>query len=592
MRAILAIIFMTLSLQAASVWTTHGEYEHGESVTVGMSGVIGESNNWVGVFRDGEVSSWDNIVDAKWFDFENGEVTFDNLPDGFFRVRVFYNDSLHQEAVSSRFDIGQGPAVGEDATISTNKTTYQSGEDVTVSLGNIIQGENNWVGIFKDGEISSWNNIVDAKWFNFTDGNVTFDNLASGTYQVRVFFNDSLHEEAVTGRIEIGQEPVVAPTISTDKTSYQTTEDVIVTLGNIQGLRNNWVGVFKDTEVSDWDNIIEAEWFNFENGNVTFANLPVGSYQVRVFYNDSLNPKAVTSRITIIQEAVADANISTNKATYQRAEDINVSLANVQGQHNNWVGIFPAGSASEWGTLVLAEWFNFTTGSLIFENTLAAGEYEARLFYNDSLASVKIAQFSIEQGVLAPTMYEDAENNNTAGWSTIDGPFTIENVLFDGTRAIYGAGHWINGSTYNNAFYKLVLDNGNLWNNTTQHILELDFNAGGDAACFQIGVEVQTTQGFRMMMFSAWYGRAVHNFPPVRTVYDDNLVILTYPFENSDAYMLSTDWMPYKVNLKEKLELLEPGNSIISIGSFILNGSSVEDGDGKGHIDNIKLSSE
>ena len=446
MRAILAIIFMTLSLQAASIWSVKGEHANGEAVIVGMDGVTGASNNWVGIFKEGAVSSWDNIIDAKWFD-SVGDITFSNLPEGTYEARLFYNDNLTVVATSSTFDVGQGGG--------GNGNDYDNG--------------------YAEGRNDSCNGL---DW-------------------------------------------------------------------HIDGPYNNY-----DVYVSAYD----AGWDSCAGGGG------------------------------------GDATISTNQASYQAGQGITVSLTGVQGQHNNWVGIFPAGSASEWGTLVLAEWFDFTTGSLSFVNTLPAGSYEARLFYNDSLNSVVVASFSVEGGWLAPTVYENAENGNIAGWSTLDGPHTVQNVYFDGTRSIYGAGYWLNGGAYNAGFYQLVLDNGNYWNNTSQHVLELDFNAGNDtSACFQIGVEAQTRQGFRMIMFSAWYGR--HGWGAAKTVYSDELTILTYPLVDARAYLRANYWKHFKANLQSYLEELEPGNRIISVDSFILNGTSYQ-GRYKGYIDNIKLSSE
>ncbi len=381
-----------------------------------------------------------------------------------------------------------------------------------------------------------------------------------------------------------------AASVWTTYTGYANGDSVAVGVAGVTGENNNWVGVFRQGSISSWDNIIDAKWFNFVDGNVVFDNLPTGRYEVRLFYNDTLTVEATSSAFDIGDGEGGDAMISTNQTSYQVGEGITVSVGNVQGQHNNWIGIFPEGVESQWDNLVLAQWFDFTIGTLSFVNNLPAGNYEVRLFYNDTLNSVSTASFTVEQGWLAPTVYEDAENGNIAGWSTLDGPHTVENVYFDGTRAIYGSGYWLNGGAYNAGFYQLLLDNGNYWNNTSQRILELDFNAGNDtSACFQIGVEAQTTQGFRMIMFSAWYGR--HGYVAARTVYSDELVILTYPLEDAMEYLHANYWKHFRADLQEHLEILEPGNQIIAVESFILNGTSYQ-GRYKGHVDNIKLSSE
>ena len=169
MKAFITIFLLTLSLHAANLSTNKTTY-----VVVSLNGVTGPYSNWVGIFKQGSTNSWENVVDAIWF-YREDSLTFDNLPGGDYEARLFYRDSLNREASSNNFTVAAG-----DATISTDRASYNNGETITVTLENVQGASNNFVAIFKEGDTSDWNHYLGngtAQWFDFRDGTVKIENI-------------------------------------------------------------------------------------------------------------------------------------------------------------------------------------------------------------------------------------------------------------------------------------------------------------------------------------------------------------------------------------------------------------------------------
>ncbi len=374
-----------------------------------------------------------------------------------------------------------------------------------------------------------------------------------------------------------------AATITTNKATYNAGESITVTLSGVTGQSNNWVGLFPKNAPNSWGSLIEDNWFEFKpNGTLTLHAPNIGGeYEARLFYNDSLNMVKKTS-FTVNG---APLTLATDKLIYNDGETITVTYHNVQGASNNWIGLFPKDSQSSWDTLIGdGKWLNNRDGSVTFTAPQQGGDYEVRIFYNDSLQKEKTSEFTVNKVIVprAPTMYEDAEDGLTLGWYTTGGPYTAKNIYARGSRIIHPKAKWV-GDHYpraNEAYYKKGDDNGNAWNNTDQFIL--DFDTIGLTGCMTYGVEVRTLQGSRSINFSTWFGR--NNYPPQKQVYSDGYVELTYAIPVALRYA-GRHHVRYDLNYY--LKLLEPDNEIIAVDAFHCSGYSSGAG-----VDNIRLLSQ
>jgi len=116
--------------------------------------------------------------------------------------------------------------------------------------------------------------------------------------------------------------------------------------------------------------------------------IPETSYTYTVMARDkspnqnATTPSAALSATTLA--APVGPSVWTSKATYAPNETIVVHFANAEGNSTDWVGLFVAGDSN---TNYIA--YKYTNGqvndSVNFNSGLSpAGNYEARLFYNDS----------------------------------------------------------------------------------------------------------------------------------------------------------------------------------------------------------------
>ncbi len=462
----------------------------------------------------------------------------------------------------------------EAADISVLKKEYSKNEKITVKVTQVDGKANNWVGIFHKGDQNSWSNVVLDNWFYDKNATLVFNPLEAGEYEARLFYDDTVNPAIKSASFVVKGDPLK---FISSKNSYDKNESIKIVYENITGRKNNWIGVFKKGAQNEWYEVLQDFWLKNKKGEAVFKPLPAGKYEARLFYDDSLKQEAVVS-FSVKEQPVS---ISATKKIYKENEPIYIDVKNVQGVRDNWVGIYEKGASENWYSVIAENWFYESDAKLKF-SPLLPGEYEARLCYNGSLKPEVVAEFSVEaiETDLPPTLYEDAQDGTTKGWITMEGPYKVENRFTGGSRTIFGKAAWRghNGEryTYNAGWYMLKNDDLTPWNNTRQHILDLDVH--GYTACYQVGVEVKTKLGYRGIYFSLWFGR--NGWGPQKSVYN-GYTELVYPL--SIEY-LREGWHHLRIDLQKKLEILEPGNKILSVEAFILNGQTAD-----GAIDNIKL---
>lgn len=163
------------------------------------------------------------------------------------------------------------------------------------------------------------------------------------------------------------------------------------------------------------------------------------------------------------------------------------------------------------------------------------------------------------------TVYENAEDGTTQGWSTYDNDpsgATISNV-YDTTRGsrvirLRGAGQ-DNG-------YVLKNSDGSPWSNTSQFILQWSMRYWED---FTIYIDTETTAGRRFLTY--------------RPLSSSTLGTGQYVSFGIGSAAKDGTWRTYTRNLKADLQTAQPGVTILKVNGFYIRGS--------GKVDSIKLKS-
>src|SRR5262249_6182680 len=115
---------------------------------------------------------------------------------------------------------------------------------------------------------------------------------------------------------------------------------------------------------------------------------------------------------TSISAPVRAQSVQTDKTTYEVGERVIATFSGCPGRGTDWVGIYPASQAQNQGSTYWRYCQGGQTpassgpasGSLTFlPFSLPPGDWQARLFFNDSYTLRSVANFSIVSRAASPT---------------------------------------------------------------------------------------------------------------------------------------------------------------------------------------------
>ena len=202
--------------------------------------------------------------------------------------------------VASLLTVPNWAALGQE--ISTDYSTYDSGEEIIVTFSDGPSNPKDWVGLYKRDMIAG--DVGSLAWFyvngsetsgeGLADGELTFpDGMTDeGYYEARLFENDSYTLLAKT-TFAVGD---VGPGVQTDKASYTPGEAITVDYLLGPGNPKDWVGLYKVDMVPGA--VGSLAWFyvdgtkagneGIETGTVTFDGgmTDEGDYKAVFFEND------------------------------------------------------------------------------------------------------------------------------------------------------------------------------------------------------------------------------------------------------------------------------------------------------------------
>jgi hypothetical protein len=373
-------------------------------------------------------------------------------------------------------------------------------------------------------------------------------------------------------------------TIETTKTIYNIGEPIVVTLTGMLGDSDDWVGIYPKGASNEWDNVLAWDWTGgIADGNVSLSSVMAGAYEARVFFKNSFTVEAVVSFEVQTQQEIHTA-IATSKTEYEIDEQIEVTVENMLGNHEDWIGIYPKGSSNEWENVVAWDWTGGIKNGTVSLPNIPAGAYEARAFFSNTFQTEAHVEFSVKSANLQPTLYEDAEDELSDQWQKILGNYQPKKQTpgFESDYCVKLTPSWTKKDGYwqNLSEYWLHVNNAN------QKILDIDIGGcGAKMPHYFIGVRVTTQQGDRSMIWDSFFTH--ENVSAFRADYGNGSIELCYPspvelvrgWFGADIDM----WNHFRVDIEASLKLLEPDNSIISIKELTFSG---------GYLDNITLSSD
>lgn len=302
-------LLLTLLTADVNIQTTKDIYTPQEQVKVSLTGMLGNAQDWIGVYPKGSSNDWENVVKWSWTGgITEGNVSLGNIALGDYEVRVFFQNSFELEG-SYPFSI-EGNAL--DVKLSTIKNSYLPNEDVVVNFSNMLGDVEDWIGIYPEGSSNDWGNVVLWKFTNgVIDGNMTFTNLPEGNYSVRAFFSNSFNLEANSSfTVKENEAPIDDEvTLTLNKEVYAQNELVYINYDHMQGNNLDWIAIYPAGATYHFENVIDYKyiWGNisgeialggFPQGEILHGSTPMpglapGDYEIRAFFNNTLHTEKV-----------------------------------------------------------------------------------------------------------------------------------------------------------------------------------------------------------------------------------------------------------------------------------------------------------
>jgi hypothetical protein len=206
-------------------------------------------------------------------------------------LRLFANNSLARLATSNQITV-------VSATLSASPTTANPGSTITASWSGITSPTSgDWIGLYPigapDNSPSTWRGTTGA-----ASGSVplSIGSVSPGTYELRLFANNSLVRMATSNQIS-----VVATTVSASPSTVNSGGSVTASWsGIINPTSGDWIGLYAvgapDNSPSTWRGTTGTA-----SGSVplSIGSVSPGTYELRLFANNSLARLATSNQITV-----------------------------------------------------------------------------------------------------------------------------------------------------------------------------------------------------------------------------------------------------------------------------------------------------
>jgi hypothetical protein len=315
------------------------------------------------------------------------------LPSGPYELRLFSNNTFTRLAISNGLDIEAG------AGVSVSPIDVAGGGTLNVTWNGIATpSPTDWYALVPQNGLDA-SRIAWSYTTGTASGNGTLTlpaNAPGGNYELRLYSQSTGQRVAVSNLVRIGTTLVVSPTTVAPGGTVTIT----------------WSGIPAPT-ATDWFslNVVNAAdpyyiTWSYGNsqataaGSITFtlpASLSPGSYDMRLFSNNSMNRLAISNVITVTAPA---PTLAVSPVTISNGGTLTATWSGIASPSvNNWIGIYAAGAPD---ANFLSQ--TFTSGvaagttSMILSG-LPVGTYELRLFADSAFTRLAVSNsFSVIPG--------------------------------------------------------------------------------------------------------------------------------------------------------------------------------------------------
>lgn len=200
----------------------------------------------------------------------------------------------------------------------------------------------------------------------------------------------------------------MATSLSTTEAEYTISETISVNIdGDLSG-NQDWVGIYSPGTSNSWSNVLAWTWVD---GTVSGLNIDTiknefglsfgGNLEARLFFNNSYAVEASAQFYVIKPDFPA---LLIENPIYNEGDTPKVLVNTKLSGNKDWVGIYPQNSSNSWNNVIAWSWVpsNGTVTIDTVKKDMPAGNYEARLFYNNSYSLEDKTSFTVGENLVYP----------------------------------------------------------------------------------------------------------------------------------------------------------------------------------------------
>lgn len=305
-----------------SVSFTDREISAGDTIFVEWTAPRSRRDNhdWIGIYRTGTGDR--SYVAWKYLpkNGSSGTIRFSYEKTGTYEVRLFTNNDYTRVAVGSKTlkiekendrnrdrDYGVPPTNSGSYTVSVGAGPYRLRETVTVNFTTPSPrtSTRDWIGIYRAGagdrSYVAWKYLPSSG----TAGNVSFNLRSAGTYEVRLFSNNSYTRVAkAANTFTVKDEDTGSGNgtyeLSLSASSINTGQSVVLSYESpaSDNRSRDWVGMYKPG-TSNRSYLAWQYVGSRSDGSLTFTPDAAGTYEFRYFKNNGYTLVATSPRLTV-----------------------------------------------------------------------------------------------------------------------------------------------------------------------------------------------------------------------------------------------------------------------------------------------------
>lgn len=172
-------------------------------------------------------------------------------------------------------------------SVSTNKQVYLVDEPILVNYSGMPDFDGNWIAVSRaDAATNSKTYIQFFYLYDSRSGNLTFDALIPGDYEVRVYYDWPRAGYSV--RIRKPFKVILPQNVSLiTKDTYEANEPIVIEYENMPGNDEDWICVSEATSPTNDITYIEYTYMKGLpiNGTHEFKGLTPGNYEIRAYWD-------------------------------------------------------------------------------------------------------------------------------------------------------------------------------------------------------------------------------------------------------------------------------------------------------------------